>query len=298
PLAIGTQTAGSVIRPAAFCGIVGFKPSFGLIPRGGVLLQSRELDTLGTFARDLQGAALLAEVLQGHDAGDADTRLVADLPLCAATQAKPPVRPLLAFVKGPSWEEAAPDTVAAFAELLEALGEIDEGICDEVALPREFAEGLPAQLRLQHVGIARNYGHYLERHGALLSPVLKQAIDDGRKVSALEFLAAADWATVLRAGLDRVLQRYDAIVTPSAPGEAPRDLAITGKPSFNALWTLLGVPAVTLPLLSGETGLPMGVQLIGRKGEDERLLRTAAWLQRTLAADHAAVGNPQEARLA
>lgn len=296
PLAIGTQTAGSVIRPAAFCGIVGFKPSFGLIPRTGVLRQSRELDTLGTFARDLSGAALLAEVLQGHDRGDPDTAPVAALPLCAASQVKPPARPLLAFVKGPSWDQASPDTVAAFAELVDALSDDGLGICDEVALPREFAEGLPAQLRLQHVGIARNYGHYLERHGDLLSPVLKRAIEDGRAVSALEFLSAGDWGDVLRAGLDRIFERYDAIVTPAAPGEAPRDLTVTGNPSFNALWTLLGVPAVTLPLLVGENGMPMGVQLVGRKGEDERLLRTAGWLQRSLAAETSPKDQERKAR--
>jgi Asp-tRNA(Asn)/Glu-tRNA(Gln) amidotransferase A subunit family amidase len=176
--------------------------------------------------------------------------------------------------------------VAAFAELVEALSDEGQGICDEVALPREFAEGLPAQLRLQHVGIARNYGPYLERHGDLLSPVLKQAIEDGRAISALEFLSAGDWAEVLRAGLDRIFERYDAIVTPAAPGEAPRDLTVTGKPSFNALWTLLG-----------ENGMPMGVQLVGRKGEDERLLRTAGWLQRSLAADAAPADRQKEARL-
>ncbi|WP_085124935.1 amidase [Tistlia consotensis] len=303
PLAVGTQTAGSVIRPAAFCGIVGFKPSFGLIPRSGVLTQCRELDTLGTFARDLEGAALLAEGLQGHDEGDPDTRPLAALPLLSACGEMPPYQPLFAFVRGPTWDQAAADTVEAFAELAGALGEIGgtgpdgEGICDEVELPEEFAEGIEAQLRLQHVGIARNYGHYLDRHGELMSPVLRQAVEQGRALSAIEFLNAKDWAAVLRDGLDRLFERYDAILTPAAPGEAPRDLAITGKPAFNALWTLLGLPAVTLPLLAGENGMPLGVQLVGRKGEDERLLRTAAWLQRSLTADDAST-TTREAKLA
>lgn len=304
PLAIGTQTAGSVIRPAAFCGIVGFKPSHGLISRHGVLAQCRELDTIGTFARDLAGAALLVEVLQGYDAADPDTRPIAALPLHAATAARPPARPLFAFVKGPTWDEAAADTREAFAELVEALGgaapgeEGPEPICDEVELPREFAEGVQAQLRLQHVGIARNFGHYLERHGELMSPVLKRAIEDGRAIPALDYLSARDWAEVLRAGLDRLFQRYDAIVTPAAPGEAPRDLSITGKPAFNGLWTLLGLPAVTLPLMTGENGMPLGVQLVGRKGEDERLLRNAAWLQRILTEDEETAESRRETRSA
>ncbi len=298
PLAIGTQTAGSVIRPAAFCGIVGLKPSHGLIPRSGVLTQCPELDTIGTFARDLAGAALLAEVLQGHDAGDADTRPVADLPLLAAATSMPPLKPLFAFVKGPTWNEASDDTVAAFEELLAVLGaapgdraDAEAGLCDEVPLPREFDEGIAAQLRLQHVGMARHYARYLERHASLMSPILKQAIETGRGIGALDYLSARDWQAVLRAGADRIFERYDAILTPAAPGEAPRDLTVTGKPAFNSLWTLLGLPAVTLPLLTGGQGLPMGIQLVGRKGHDERLLRTAAWLQRHLEDDSNAGGD-------
>ena len=274
PLAVGTQTNGSVIRPASFCGVVGYKPSFGLIPRTGILAQSWPLDTVGVFGRSVADTALLAECLIGDDAGDGATAPIAAQGLPAAAAAEPPLPPLFAFVRSPVWEQAAADTKEALAELVDALG----GQCDSVDLPEPFERGHAVHATLMTAGFSRNLGGYYNRGRDQLSEHMRRAIEDGRKVLAHDYLAAVDWIEVLNAGLERVFERFDAILTPAAPGEAPQGLGSTGNPAFCTLWTLCGTPAVTLPLLQGAGGMPLGVQLVGRRGYDARLLRTASWL--------------------
>lgn len=280
PLAIGTQTVGSVIRPASFCGVVGFKPSFGAIPRSGILAQAPTLDTVGVFAGDLAGAALLADCLFGHDAADPATRLAPAPGLVPCAGAVPPVRPTLAFVRQPAWDTADDVTRDGFAELRDALGEA----CDEVDLSAPFAEAGRLCELVQLAEMAKSYHRY-DRHARdRLSPALCDAIGEGRRILAHDYLAARDWPGVLNAGLEAVFGRYDVIVTPAAPGPAPVGLESTGNPAFNGLWTFCGLPAVTVPLLQSEDGLPIGVQLVGRHGDDGRLLRTAAWLTGFLSA--------------
>jgi Asp-tRNA(Asn)/Glu-tRNA(Gln) amidotransferase A subunit family amidase len=274
PLAVGTQTAGSVIRPASFCGVVGYKPTFGLIPRTGVLLQAAPLDTIGVFARSVDDAALIADVLAGHDAGDPDSLVEAPPRLFELARSKPPLKPLFALVRQPTWDQAEPATREAFGELVDELG----ALCDETPLPDIFAEAAAAHRAVMTAGFARNLRRYHERGADELSPQLLSAIKEGLAVTAVQYLSALDWRDVLLAGLERIFERYDAIVTPAAIGEAPVGLASTGLPVFNSLWTLLGLPAVTLPLMQGPNGMPLGVQLVGRRGYDGRLLRTARWL--------------------
>ena len=278
PAAVGTQTNGSVIRPASFCGVVGYKPTWGLIPRTGVLAQSFHLDTIGTFGRSVADAALLADALIGHDDGDRATAPIAHQGLFAAAQSKPPLAPLFAFVKTPVWDQADDGTGEAFAELTAFLGDA----CDQVDLPKIFTEGHALQRRLMVAGFAHNLGHYERRGREQLSHHMQDAIDEGREVRAHDYLAAVDWIEVLNAGLDEIFQRYDAILTPAAPGAAPRGQGSTGNPAFCTLWTLCGTPAITLPLLNDKNGLPVGVQLVGRRGEDAKLMRTAAWLTQTI----------------
>ncbi len=274
PFAVGTQTGGSIVRPASFCGVVGFKPTHGLIARSGCVVQAFELDTIGPIARSVDDAALLAEVMQGYDPGDEATVPRAPSRMLATARSKPPVIPSLGFVKTPKWGDAEPYLQEAFGELTEVLGDL----CDEVALPDVFANSWPAHRTVMVTGFARNLGHYEERFGDQLSEQLRHAIVEGRTVSAVDYLAARDWCDVLNQGLDEVFERYDAILTPAAPGEAPADLNTTGNPVFNAMWSFLGTPAITLPLMAGPNGLPMGVQLVGPRGDDARLLRTANWL--------------------
>lgn len=278
PGAIGSQTNGSVIRPASFCGVVGFKPSHGLIPRSGALLLSRALDHVGVFARTVPDAALLAEVMAGFDAEDPDTRPVAKPPFSATASANPPLPPRFAFVKTPAWKHAEPDTVAAFAELVDALGEN----AGELDIGESYAAAYDFQRIVMEVEMAQNLHRDYEQSASAMSPVLRELIERGRAHKAIDYARALAAAGSLRDALDETFNEFDAIITPSAPGEAPAGLGATGNPVFCTLWTYLGLPAVTLPLLSSEAGLPMGVQLVGRYGNDARLLRTANWLAHTL----------------
>ncbi len=276
PLALGAQTGGSVIRPAAFCGVVGFKPTFGGIPRTGVLAQSPSLDTLGVFARSVEGVAMIAEALFGHDAGDPATSSAPAPRLLEAARSSPPLEPGLAFVRQPGWDQAEEVTRAAFAELVQTLGEK----CDPVELPALFSQAIAVRERINDAEMAKAFHHYARRGHDRLSPQTLAALDRGNRVLARDYLAALDLPAILNAGLDELFDRFDAIITPAAPGPAPSGLESTGSSIFNALWTLCGTPAITLPLLETERSLPMGVQIVGRRGDDTRLLRTAAWLER------------------
>jgi Asp-tRNA(Asn)/Glu-tRNA(Gln) amidotransferase A subunit family amidase len=277
PGAIGSQTNGSVIRPAAFCGVVGFKPTHGLIPRTGALELSRTLDQVGVFARTVEDAALLAEVMVGYDPEDHDTRPVARPPFHATAVSAPPLPPRFAFVRSPVWDRAEPVTREAFAELVGALGEA----ASEVELGSSFEHVIDLHGVVMDVEMAHNLRRDYERAGEMLSPRLRELIERGRTHSAVRYCAALSAIPQLNEALDAVFDEYDAILTPAAPGEAPA-METTGNPVFCTLWTYLGVPAITLPLLGSEAGLPLGVQLIGRRGNDARLLRSARWLVRTL----------------
>lgn len=279
PLAIGTQTGGSVIRPAAYCGIVGFKTSFGLISRHGVLMQSPHLDTMGVFGRSTEDVALLAEVLAGYDPADPATEALPTPRLLATASAKAPVPPMFAYVRLPDQDSADDQTLSAMDELADLLGEQ----CFGTVLPNVFDEAATIRQRINHAEMAKCY-FGLERRGrALMSPVLAAAIDEGKAVLARDYIAALDWRDLLNAALDRIFDRCDAILTPATPTAAPEGLESTGSSIFNGLWTLCGTPVVTLPLFWAENGLPMGVQLVGRRGDDARLLRSARWLAQHVA---------------
>jgi aspartyl-tRNA(Asn)/glutamyl-tRNA(Gln) amidotransferase subunit A len=279
PLAIGTQTAGSVIRPASFCGIVGYKPSFGLISRTGVLPEAPSLDTIGVFATTVPGAALLAEALMGFDPADPAMRPGPVPHLLEAALSAPSAPPKFAFVRQPAWSEAAKETKALFAGLIERL---DDRV-EEVALGEEFAVVGRAQAIIQKAELARSYARYAERGAENLGPKLLAGIAEGGAILARDYLTARDWQARLPELLDPVFDRFDAILTPASPGPAPKGLETTGDPAFNAIWTLAGTPAITIPAPIADKALPLGIQLVGRHGEDARLLRNAQWLRDFLA---------------
>jgi Asp-tRNA(Asn)/Glu-tRNA(Gln) amidotransferase A subunit family amidase len=274
PVAIGTQTNGSVIRPASFCGVYGYKPSHGLISRHGVLAQSRPLDTIGVMAANLEDLALLAEPLMAYDPADPAMRSRARPDLARVLAEDPPVPPKLAFVRSPVWEHAEEDTRAGFAELIGVLGER----VDELALPAVFDDAIEQHRRIMEADLAKSFAAEYQRGAEQLSARLREMIARGRQVLAVDYNLAVDGVARLNAALAEIFLHYDAIVTPAAPGAAPRGLEATGSPIFCTIWTLCGVPAVTLPLLSAANGLPIGVQLVGQLGDDARLLRTARWL--------------------
>jgi len=273
PLAVGTQTNGSVIRPASFCGVYGFKPTHGLVPRHGILKLSRTLDSVGVFARSLEDIALLAEQLIAYDERDPDTRPRARIPLMSTLAEEPPLAPRLAFVKTPVWDRAEEATRDAFAELSEVLGTQ----CEEYALPASLAQAWDWHRTIMESEMAFNLQLEWERGRDQLSEPLRSQLARGREVRALDYQEAVARIPRLNDGFDELFARFDAIVTPAAPGTAPR-LASTGDPSFCTLWSLCGMPACSLPIMTGADGLPLGVQLVGARGSDARLLRTARWL--------------------
>jgi len=281
PLALGSQTNGSVIRPAAFCGVFGFKPTHGLIPRSGVLKLSRTLDHVGVFARAIEDVALICESLVGYDPADADTRPRARPPLLQVATEEPPLPPLLAFARTPLWDRTDEELREAYAELTEHLG--DRVV--ELDLPAITTEALAWHRTIMEAEMAANLDAEWTRGRSQLSGSLQAQLERGRAVTALAYQQAVARIPIINAGFEEIFERCDAILTPAAPGSAPAGLDATGDPSFCTLWTLAGMPTITLPLMQGTNGLPIGVQLVGPRGGDARLLRTARWLANAAAAD-------------
>lgn len=280
PAALGTQTAGSVLRPAAYCGVCGYKPTFGLISRRGVLMQSHTLDTVGVLTRSVADAALLADCLAVYDPDDDASRPAARPRLAEIATSAPPLPPLFAFVKTPPWSDADPRMHDAYGELAAALG---EDVVVEVELP-ELADIIEAQRIVQLAENAAYYGPLLDRYRERLSPGLAERLRAGALVPVRQYLGALRAREASYAAVRPLLDRFTAILTPAAPGPAPKlDEGITGSPIFNGLWTYLGMPAISVPLLEVD-GLPLGVQLVGARNDDGRLLRTANWLERHVAA--------------
>ena len=269
PLALGTQTAGSVVRPAAFCGVWGMKPSFGTIPRTGVTRLSRTLDHVGLLAGSAQDVALGIDAISGDDgldqasAGQAPTRLVAALAL-------PLGQPRLAFIRQPAWEEVGADAAAAYEA-----GAVELG-AEPLTLGSPFDQAAPVHLGIMRREVAHAFASWLTRGEADLSDIVRTHIAGGREIDADAYLSLLDEADGMRRAFEHALRPYDAALTPAAPGGAPEGLDFTGSRSQTMLWTMLGVPAVNVPILS-VGGLPLGLQVVGRFGADATTLRAAAW---------------------
>jgi Asp-tRNA(Asn)/Glu-tRNA(Gln) amidotransferase A subunit family amidase len=272
PLALGSQTNGSVIRPAAFCGVFAVKPSHGLVSRAGMLPLSRKLDHIGAFARSLPDLALILAVIAGHDPADPDTQPFAAPDFRAVQREPPPLPPRFAFVRTPVWDKADGDMKAAFEELATALGSAVE----PVELPQSWAEAWEVHRTIMAADMAHNLAPFVARGEP--SEALHKLLALGQSVRAVDYLGALAKAQTYAAGLTDIFDAYDAIVTPAAAGVAPKGLSSTGDPAFCTLWTLSGLPALSLPLFAGEGGLPLGAQLVGPLGRDGRLLRTATAL--------------------
>ena len=269
PLALGTQTAGSVVRPAAFCGVWGMKPSFGTIPRTGVTRLSRNLDHVGVLAGSAEDMALGIDAISGDDgldqasAGRAPTRLAAALAL-------PLGRPRLAFIRQPGWEEVEADAAAAYESAAGELG------AEPLTLGSPFAEARAVHLGIMRREVAHALAPYMARGEAALSDVVRGHITGGREIDADAYLSLLDQADAMRRAFEHALRPFDAALTPAAPGGAPEGLDFTGSRTQTMLWTMLGVPAINVPALT-VGGLPLGLQVVGRFGADATTLRAAAW---------------------
>ncbi len=273
PAAIGTQTGGSIVRPASFCGVFGFKPTFGLVPRTRVLRQSPILDTLGPFARSVEDLALLFDCLTFYDPGDEYSILRSKPNISEIALSEPPTEPFVAIVRTPFWDNTDTPTSEVFTELEDILGRR----CEKLDLSDLMTEALAMHRKIHMADIASYYGPLHETAPGLISEGLVNAIEEGRTVKAVDYNNAIKTRETFNAQLTRILKRYDAILTPSSTGTAPLGLESTGNPVFNSVWTFAGVPAVNLPLFEFD-GLPLGVQLIGARMNDGNLLRTANWL--------------------
>ena len=284
PLAVGSQTNGSVIRPASFCGVYGFKPTTGVISRRGLLQTSMSLDQVGVFARTLEDTALLTDAIGYYDPAD---------PLCygrprpnmfEGCHADPPVEPSLVWFDLPFNDRLSADAREGLDEILEALGTRVE----KMPAPGSFADLIDVQGIIHHYEFCHHLEEELTSHIDKLSPTLGPIVERGRAISDAQYQDALEVKASATKFFGSFFKDFDAIIAPSAAGEPPAfEAGSTGDPIFCTIWTLCGLPALTIPLLVGGRELPIGVQLIGALEQDDRLLRTASWLLRELQPDAA-----------
>ena len=263
PFAYGTQTAGSVIRPAAYCGVVGYKPSFGAINRFGMKLMSESLDTVGVLARSVADCALLTGAVTGLDLGDPDQK---------ADHA-----PRIGLCRSPMWDRRSPETEQLFDAVAAAVVRAGAAVRD-LELPSAFAPLEAAHAVTMNAESARALGWELSTAPDRISPGLRERMEWGLSHSAEELLEARTTFRALQDAFDDVVAEVDFLLTPAAPGVAPVGLGWTGDPSFNLLWTSLHVPCVTVPAGQGAAGMPLGIQIVTARGRDRDALRWAAWV--------------------
>ncbi len=278
PLALGTQTGGSVIRPASFNGVHALKPTLGLISRTGVLLQSHTLDTVGVYGRSLADLALVTDALSAHDPSDPVSYVRGRGGLSAALASGLAIKPTFAFFRSPAWSAAEPAAKAAIEKFVAALGTIAK----EVQIPAmdDIVQ------HHGHVMGAENdayYGPLLARHPEGISANLTGRLQAGAKVTGGDYIRSRNARHAAYAGVAAVLDQYSAILTLSSTGPAPKGFTSTGNAIFNGMWTLLGTPCVSLPLMTID-GMPCGVQLVGKRRDEARLLQVAHWLEQRVAA--------------
>lgn len=259
PLALGTQTGGSILRPASFCGIVGFKPSYGTVSRTGLKLAAESFDTIGLMARDVDDIALTWKAL---------VRSARPLPALRSPA------PRLRVFRGPYWDQAARDAGDALEQTCDGLRERG-WVVEELPTPADFAELGRARVLINGYERAQALGWERSHHGPRLSAGMREVVYAGATVSYDNYIDAVRTTEQWRAWFAETMDGWDALVTPAANGEAPRDLASTGAATFQEIWTLLRVPTITLPLATGRSGLPVGVQFVGRLYHDAELLALA-----------------------
>ena len=267
PLAFGTQTAGSIIRPAAFCGVVGYKPSFGLVNRMGMKLMSDSLDTVGVMARSVADCALFAGAISGRNLGDPDTR--------------PASPPRIGVCRTPVWDRAGPETPELFERVAAQLTRAGATLSD-FELPREFDAFEAAHAVVMNKESARALGWEINTARERISPTLLERLDWGLAQPEAAMVESLALFRSLQSSFAGLIDGFDILLTPSAPGEAPVGLEWTGDAGFNFIWTSLHVPCVTVPAGVGPNGMPLGVQIVAPYGRDREALAWAAWVAATL----------------
>jgi len=263
PLAFGTQTSQSILRPAAFCGVVGYKPTFGTINRSGMKFLSDSLDTLGVMARTVPDAAMIVETLAGQAA--------------TAFDATGALRPRIGFCRTPWWNEADEATRTALEAYAQGLGRSGASV-EDVTLPAAFAGLAQAQIDVSGFEFYRALTWERCNRWSLITEHLQGRIEAGGRVTRERYESGLALGAECRTRMDEVFRPYDVLIAPVARGEAPSGLESTGDPIFGLAWTFLHGPAISLPLLAGPHGLPIGVQVLGPRGGDARTLQVAQWM--------------------
>jgi len=275
-LSIGSQTGGSIIRPASYCGVVGYKPSYGLISRSGVLKTSEKLDTIGVFGKTVEDVALLAKTLIKKDLYDPATIHFAADDMLEVCKKGPIFEPKFIFYKTDKWKNIDKESQKAFEFLIK---NFKKNI--EVFDTPSYFKDIPGYHQIIHeTDLANNFQVYYKKDKNKLSKEMRDAIGRGMKYSAKEYTDAIDFMKQSYESYKEVFEDYHGVITPSASGVADKGLTSTGSADFQKIWTYLGLPTISLPLLTGENNLPLGVQLVGNKLDDLRFLGTANWLQK------------------
>ena len=276
PASIGSQTGGSVIRPASYCGVVGYKPSYGLISRNGVLRTSYSLDQIGMFGRKVEDVAMLAKVLIKKDKYDAATIHYSTENILSETKKGPIFEPKFIFYKTDHWKIIDKKSRESFEYFIKSFKKNIE-IFDT---PSYFKDIHKYHQIIHETDLANNFSVYFKKFKKKLSKYMQDAISNGNKHTAKEYAEAIDFMKRSYESYEEVFEDYHGVLSPSSPGVAPKGLKSTGTAEFNKVWSYLGTPCISLPLLEGENNLPLGVQLIGNKYDDHRFLGVASWLEK------------------
>ena len=278
PLAVGTQTNGSVIRPASYCGVVGYKPSFGLISRTGILKQSSFLDQVGVFSRTVEDAAYFSKVLIKKDLYDCDTVHYSADNMMDELNKELEFEPKFIFYKTESWKKISKKNQEIFNYFIKSFKKNIE-VFDE---PSYFKDISKYHKIIHETDMARSFSDYYRLSKKSLGKNLVKAIERGKKYSAYEYGEAIDFRSRAYESYKEVFDDYYGIITPSALGVADKGLTSTGSPELSTIWTYMGLPTLNLPVLTGENNLPLGLQMIGNKFDDLRFLKYAKWLEQEL----------------
>ncbi len=279
PLALGSQTVGSVLRPASFCGAWAMKPSWGLIPRSGMMALSHILDHIGVYGRSARDLALTIDVLSGDDGRDAASQMAKPSRLAAGLGGQSVARPRFVLLRDYAWPEIEPVSAELFANLADRLAAPTRD------MPPLYDDIFDVAQEILACDLVSNLGDRYRRAGELISPGFREWFVRGFSIATDRYLARLATLHKMRMAFAGVIGDFDAAIAPVTAGEAPKDLSNTGNPKFCLLWTSLGVPAINVPAFKGPTGMPVGVQVIGRHGADLETLRAAQWLGRELGAE-------------
>jgi Asp-tRNA(Asn)/Glu-tRNA(Gln) amidotransferase A subunit family amidase len=275
PLSIGSQTGGSVIRPASYCGVVGYKPSYGLISRNGVLRTSYSLDHIGVFGKTVEDVALLAKVLIKKDSHDSASVNYSTEDMLEICKKGPLFEPKFIFYKTDSWKKIDKKSRESFEFFIKKFKKNIE-VFDT---PSYFKDIHKYHQIIHETDLANNFQDYYKKSKNKLSKEMQAAISRGMKYSAKEYAEAIDFMKRSYESYNEVFEDYHGVLSPCSTGVADKGLKSTGSADFNKVWSYLHTPAISLPLLQGENNLPLGVQLIGDKYDDLRFLGVARWLE-------------------